>query len=72
MEYTMITAHGLLVFKNNHSLGNPLDGIGQGPTDVPAGCNFGTNICTKYYDQLAHGFHITDPTKAIVLQQNTK
>eukprot|EP00957_Ditylum_brightwellii_P003631 274694-Ditylum_brightwellii.AAC.1 len=51
---------------------NPLHGIEQGLTDVPAGCNFGTDTCTKCYDQLAHGFHITDPTQTIVLQHNTK
>eukprot|EP00957_Ditylum_brightwellii_P131880 10057204-Ditylum_brightwellii.AAC.1 len=72
VEYTMVAAYGPLVLKNKHGLGNPLHGIGQGLMDAPAGCNFGTDIYRKYYDQLAHGFHITDPIKAIVLQQNTK
>eukprot|EP00957_Ditylum_brightwellii_P004819 367353-Ditylum_brightwellii.AAC.1 len=37
MKYTMITAYGTLVLKNKHGPGNPLHGIGQGPTDAPAG-----------------------------------
>eukprot|EP00957_Ditylum_brightwellii_P013403 1012401-Ditylum_brightwellii.AAC.1 len=72
MKYNMVTACGPLVLKNKHGPGNPLHGIGQGLTDVSAGCNFGTDISTKCCDQLAHEFHITDPTKAIVIQQNTK
>eukprot|EP00957_Ditylum_brightwellii_P081342 6187632-Ditylum_brightwellii.AAC.1 len=72
MEYTMVTAYGPSVLKNKHGPDNPLHGIGQGWMDPPAGCNFGTGICTKCYDQLAHGFHITDPTQTIVLQQNTR
>eukprot|EP00957_Ditylum_brightwellii_P027502 2078537-Ditylum_brightwellii.AAC.1 len=72
IEYIMVTAYGLSVLKNKHSPGNPHHGIGQCLADAPAGCNFGTDICTKCYDKLVHGFHITDPTKTIVLQQNAK
>eukprot|EP00957_Ditylum_brightwellii_P134757 10273765-Ditylum_brightwellii.AAC.1 len=72
MEYTMVTAYGPSVLKNKHGPGNPLHGIGQGLMDVPAWCNFGTDICMKCYDQLAHGFHNTDPIQTTVLQQNTK
>eukprot|EP00957_Ditylum_brightwellii_P209376 15361481-Ditylum_brightwellii.AAC.1 len=72
MEYTMVTAYGPLELKHKHGPGNTLHGIGQGSMDAPAGCNFETDICTKCYNQLGHGFHITDLTKAIVLKQNTK
>eukprot|EP00957_Ditylum_brightwellii_P200863 15310877-Ditylum_brightwellii.AAC.1 len=68
----MVTAHGPSELKNKYGSGNPLHGIGQDPTDASVRCNFGTNICTKCYDQLVLGFHITDLTKTIVLQQNTK
>eukprot|EP00957_Ditylum_brightwellii_P006377 483430-Ditylum_brightwellii.AAC.1 len=72
MECTMVIAYGLSVLKNKHGPGNPLHVVEQSPMDAPAECNFGTDICTKCYDKLAHGFHITDPTKNIMLQQNAK
>ena len=71
VEYSMITAYGPSTVTNWHSLANPLHGIGQGPTDAPPGRTFNVNICTKCYDNLAHGFSITDPTKTLQIKRNT-
>eukprot|EP00957_Ditylum_brightwellii_P102448 7809196-Ditylum_brightwellii.AAC.1 len=72
MQYTMLTAYGTSEITSQHKPNNPLHGIGQGPTDVPAGYTFLTNICTKCYDKVAHRFTINDPTGTITIKQNAK
>eukprot|EP00957_Ditylum_brightwellii_P030116 2279337-Ditylum_brightwellii.AAC.1 len=65
MQYTMLTAYGPSEITNQHKPNNPLHQIGQGPTDAPAGCTFLTDICTKCYDKVAHGFTINGFTVTI-------
>eukprot|EP00957_Ditylum_brightwellii_P121044 9232227-Ditylum_brightwellii.AAC.1 len=72
MKYTMITAYGPSEITNQHTPNNLLHGIGQDPTDAPAGCTYLTDICTKCYDKVAHGFTLTDPTGRISIRQNAK
>eukprot|EP00957_Ditylum_brightwellii_P105896 8076378-Ditylum_brightwellii.AAC.1 len=62
MKYTMITAYGPSEITNHHTPNNLLHGIGQSTTDTPAGCTFLTDICTKCYDKVAHGFTLANPT----------
>eukprot|EP00957_Ditylum_brightwellii_P211766 15366577-Ditylum_brightwellii.AAC.1 len=72
MKYTMITAYGPSEITNQHTPNNPLHGRDQGLTDAPAGCTFLTDICTKCYDKVAHGFTLADPSGRISITQNAK
>eukprot|EP00957_Ditylum_brightwellii_P200010 15247386-Ditylum_brightwellii.AAC.1 len=72
MQYTILTAYGSSEITNQYKPDNPLHGIGQGPTDAPAGCTFLTDICTESYNKVAHGIFFEDPTQKNCITQNTK
>eukprot|EP00957_Ditylum_brightwellii_P149593 11391302-Ditylum_brightwellii.AAC.1 len=72
MQYTILTAYRPSKITNQHKLDNLLHGIGQGPTDAPAGCNFLSDICTKYYNKVAHRLSFEDPTQQLRITEKAK
>eukprot|EP00957_Ditylum_brightwellii_P017914 1349648-Ditylum_brightwellii.AAC.1 len=72
MQYFIATAFGIAAYANYFSLFGPVFGIGQGAIDRPPGWTCIVDVVLKCYNRLAKGCIMEDPTKNIVLRDNSE